>query len=464
MTEAPRFLLPYEPLDSLDDWLALGGGDGLRAAQRLGRDGTIDELRASGLRGRGGGGFPTGAKWAGVAGGRGTHRYVVCNAAEGEPGTFKDRRLMRDNPYQLIEGVAIAAYAIGATEAFIGLKASFTTEIDRLQQAMADLAAAGLVGDVPIRLVPGPEEYLLGEEKALLEVIEGKDPLPRLLPPYLHGLFSTAPQMGWIPAGAAVGHRGPHESNPTLVNNAETLSNVPWILARGPEWFRTMGTASSPGTIVATVVGDVARPVVTEVEMGTRLSALLEGPAGGPLPDRTWKAIFSGVANPVVDRARFELPLTYEDFTAHGTGLGAAGFIVYDDSACMVNVARVFSQFLAVESCGQCPPCKLGSTEITDRLERIERGTGSDDDINAIGSWLGKVTDGARCYLATEEREVVSSILRCYPEEFAEHLDSGRCPRPRDLLVPKVVDLEDGQVTYDESQARKRPDWTYAPA
>ena len=130
----------------------------------------------------------------------------------------------------------------------------------------------------------------------------------------------------------------------------------------------------------------------------------------------------------------------------------------------MVNVARIFSQFLAVESCGQCSPCKLGSAEITDRLERIEAGTGSDGDISAIGSWLGKVTDGARCYLATEERDVVSSILRCFPEEFAEHLESGRCPRPRDLLVPKVVELEDGRAAYDESQARKRPDWTYAPA
>ena len=457
------FLLPEQPVDSIDAWRAMGGGDGFRAATRLGREGTVDELRASGLRGRGGGGFPTGAKWAGVAAGRGTHRYVVANAAEGEPGTYKDRRLIRDNPYQLVEGVAIAAFAIGATGAFIGLKASFTAEIDGLGRALAEMAEAGLAGDVPIQIVPGPEEYLLGEEKALLEVIEGKDPLPRLLPPYLHGLFSTAPQMGWIPAAVEGGHRGPHESNPTLVNNAETLSNVPWILARGPEWFRTMGTPSSPGTVVATVVGDVAHPVVAEVEMGTRLSALLQGPAGGPLPGRTPKAVFSGVANPVVDPSRFDLPMTYEDFTAHGTGLGAAGFIVYDDSACMVGVARIFSQFLAVESCGQCPPCKLGSAEITERLERIERGTGRDEDISGIGSWLGKVTDGARCYLATEERDVVSSILRCYPEEFAEHLESGRCPRPRDLVVPKVVDLADGQVTYDESQARKRPDWTYSP-
>ena len=455
---ATGFLLPAAPLATLADWLALGGGDGLRAARRLGPEGTIDEIRASGLRGRGGGGFPTGAKWAGVAAGRGTHRYVVCNAAEGEPGTFKDRRLMRDNPFQLIEGVAIAAFAVGATEAFIGLKASFTTEIDRLTRALADMAAAGLAGEVPIQIVPGPEEYLLGEEKALLEVIEGKDPLPRLLPPYLHGLFSTAPQMGWIPAPLEPGHPEPHESNPTLVNNAETLSNIPWILARGPEWFRTMGTPSSPGTIVATVCGDVTRPVVTEVEMGTRLSALLIGPAGGPLPGRTWKAVFSGVANPAVDPRRVDPPLTYEDFTAHGSGLGAAGFIVYDDTACMVDVARVFSRFLAVESCGQCQPCKLGSGEITDRLERIQAGTGTDDDIARIGHRLGEVTDGARCYLATEEQVVVSSILRCYPEEFADHLETGRCPSPRRITLPKIVDLEDGRVTYDEAQARKRPD------
>ena len=205
-----------------------------------------------------------------------------------------------------------------------------------------------------------------------------------------------------------------------------------------------MGTPSSPGTVVATVVGDVARPVVVEVEMGTRLSDLLTGPAGGPLPGRTWKAVFSGVANPVLDPSRVDPPMTYEDFTGHGSGLGAgaAGFIVYDDTACMVNVARVFSQFLAVESCGQCPPCKLGSGEITERLERIEAGTGRDDDITLIGSWLGQVTDGARCYLATEEREVVSSILRSYPEEFAEHLETGpQAPRldVRPRLSPAPV-------------------------
>jgi NADH-quinone oxidoreductase subunit F len=439
-----------------------GGGSGLEAARRLGPEATIDEVRASGLRGRGGGGFPTGAKWAGVVATPGTHRFAVCNAAEGEPGTFKDRRLMRANPYQLIEGLAIAAFAIGAREAFIGLKASFTTEIAALERALSEMQEAGLAGEVPIRLVPGPDEYLFGEEKALLEVIEGKDPLPRLLPPYQHGLFSTAPQMGWIPTGVRVGHHGAHESNPTLVNNAETLSNVPHVLAKGPEWFRTMGTHASPGTIVVTVVGDVARPEVAEVEMGTRLADVIDSVGGGALPGRQLKAAFSGVANPVIDASSFSLPLTYEDFTARGTGLGAAGFIVYDDTACMVGVARVFSRFLYVESCGQCPPCKLGSEDITARLERIEAGKAGDEDVEVIGSWLGKVTDGARCYLATEERDVVSSILRAFSEEFAEHLEQGRCPRPRTLALPKIVDLEDGRVVYDEAQARKQPDWTYA--
>jgi len=291
-------------------------------------------------------------------------------------------------------------------------------------------------------------------------VVEGKDPLPRLLPPYIHGLFSTVPQMGWTATELRPGHAGPHESNPTVVNNAETLSNVPHILANGADWFRSMGTPDSPGTIVVTVVGDVPRPLVVEVEMGTPLAEVLEQ-AGGPLPGRAFKAAFSGVANPVLAAAAFDTPLTYEDMASAGSGLGSAGFILFDDSACMVEVARLFSRFLYVESCGQCPSCKQGSGEITDRLARIEGGVGDDDDIEQMGSWFAKVTDGARCYLATEEREVVSSILRAFPEEFAEHLELGACPRPRDLPLAKIVDLEGGRVVYDEKQYAKQPDWTY---
>ncbi len=457
----PPFLLPDRPL-GLDDYLAAGGGRGLEAARRLGREETIEEIRASGLRGRGGGGFPTGTKWSGIAAAEGTDRFVVCNAAEGEPGTFKDRLLIRRNPYQLLEGVVVAAWAVGARQAFVATKGSFEPELEALTRALAEMERADLLGHVDVVVATGPDEYLFGEEKAMLEVIEGRDPLPRLFPPYIHGLFSTAPQMGWTATDLPAGHAGRHESNPTLVNNAETLSNVPHILANGPEWFRSMGTTESPGTVVCTVVGDVVEPTVVEVEMGTPLAALIEHGAGGAPPPRAVKAVFSGVANPVVTAAQLSTPISYEGFASAGTGLGAAGFIVFDDSACMVEVARLFSRFLYVESCGQCPPCKQGSGEITDHLVRIEAGLGDDSDVKTMGGWFDKVTDGARCFLATEERDVVSSILRAFPDEFAEHLEAGACPRPRDLQLGKVVDLEDGRVAYDERQYRKQPDWTYA--
>jgi NADH-quinone oxidoreductase subunit F len=173
--------------------------------------------------------------------------------------------------------------------------------------------------------------------------------------------------------------------------------------------------------------------------------------------------VFSGVANPVVTSDQLDVPVSWEGFEAIGSGMGAAGFIVYDDTACMVEVARLFSRFLYVESCGQCPPCKLGSGEITTRLEKIEAGTGTDGDVERIVSWLGRVTDGNRCYLPVEERLVVESILRAFPEEIAEHLDTGVCPRPRYLPTPKIVDLRDGKAVYDERQERKLPDWTYTP-
>ncbi|HWC11926.1 MAG TPA: hypothetical protein VG455_11955, partial [Acidimicrobiales bacterium] len=190
MTAAERFLLPDRPLRSVDDWLALGGGEGLALARELGPEWAIQEIDRSGLRGRGGGGFPTGRKWAGVVASPGTHRYAVCNAAEGEPATFKDRALLRANPYQLVEGLAVAAFAVGAREAYIGVKERFEVEVEALTRAVAEMQARGLAGDIPVTIVPGPDEYLFGEEKALLEVIEGHAPLPRLFPPFEHGLFA----------------------------------------------------------------------------------------------------------------------------------------------------------------------------------------------------------------------------------------------------------------------------------
>jgi len=457
-----RYLLPARPVASLDQWRSMGGGRALDIARRLGPEATIEELGTAGLRGRGGAGFPTARKWAGVRSSPGTSRYVVCNAAEGEPASFKDRALLRANPYQVIEGLTVAAETVGAREAYVGIKAGFGPELGRLVRAVEEMEAAGLAGDVPINVVTGPDEYLFGEEKALLEVIEGKPPLPRLLPPYEHGLFAAGSQMGWesvprepgLPPGADV-------ANPTLVNNVETLADVAHILVRGAEWFRGMGTAGSPGHAVATVVGDVARPGVAEVNLGMRLSDLLDDVGGGPRPGRRFKAAFSGVSNPVVTAENLGTPLTYEDMAAIGSGLGAVGFAVYDDTACMVEVAFQYSRFLWIESCGQCPACKLGTQEITHRLNEIEACRGSEEDVAVIGARLANVTDGSRCFLPVEEQHVVGSILRAFPEEFAAHLE-GSCPNPRrDLIAPKLVDLVDGRATYDERHRRKRPDWTY---
>jgi NADH-quinone oxidoreductase subunit F len=464
MTATSPFLLPAEPVGSLDEYLATDwGGLGLKRATELGPDGTIDEIARSGLRGRGGGGFPTGRKWAGVRDQPGTHRYVVANGAEGEPGTFKDRTLLRTNPYQVVEGLMIAGFAVGAVESYICVKASFAEEIERLTTAVADMQDAGICRDCTVTIVQGPDEYLYGEEKAMLEVIEGNPPLPRLLPPYEHGLFVTFPQMGWEAHGTGPGHEDErtHIGNPTLVNNVETLANVGMILARGADWHRTMGTAESPGHLLCTIAGDVSRPGVAEVELGTPLRTAIDSVGGGVAAGRSVKAVLPGVANAVVTAADLDVALTYEAFAAIGSGLGAGGYLVFDDSACMVEVARQASRFLWIESCAQCPACKRGSGEITARLERIEAGAADADTMEALALWLRNVTDGNRCYLAVQEQIVVTSILQAFDDEVDEHLTGGSCPRPRAVDFPKLVDLRDGEAVYDEAHLRKRPDWTY---
>lgn len=298
----------------------------------------------------------------------------------------------------------------------------------------------------------------------MLEVIEAKPPLPRWFPPHEHGLFAAAPQEGWEAGPHGPGTRT-DESNPTLVNNVETLANVAQIVVRGADWFRSTGTADSPGTVVATVVGDVVSPGVGEVELGTPLRQVIDTVGGGLGAGRSVKAVLSGVANPVVTAHDLDTPLSHEGFASIGSGMGAAGLAVYDDTACMVAVARHASHFLYIESCGQCPPCKRGSREITEHLDRIEAGAGDDGDIAGLEAWLERVTDGNRCYLAVEEQRVVSSLLRAFPEEFAAHIEAHGCPRPGsgDRPIPKLVDLTATGARYDEQYHRKRPDWTYAP-
>jgi NADH-quinone oxidoreductase subunit F len=360
--------------------------------------------------------------------------------------TFKDRALIRSDPYRVVEGAAIAAFAVGAGTIYLATKRSYQREVEALTRAAVELTGAGLLQDLAVNIVEGPDDYLYGEEKALLEVIEGRDPLPRLLPPYQLGLFATDAAIGWEASATPVTARG--ESNPTVVNNAETMAAVAHIMTNGAPWFRSMGTATSPGTLIATVVGDVVKPGVHEVEMGTPFSALL-ALCGGPLPGRSFKAAFSGVSNAVLPASAFDTPLTYEDFEARGSGLGAGGFVVYDDSANMAVVAHELSRFLAAESCGQCPPCKQGSLYITGRLASIIEGEADDDVLGQLGARLRTVTDANRCFLGSEEQLVVSSILREFPEDVTEFLERGATPT-RLVHVPLIKDIaDDGTIEYD---------------
>ncbi len=444
------YLLPPAPIQNFDDYVTAGGGRGLERALQIGELATIELITAAGLRGRGGAGFPTGKKWASVRGGGAGTRFVVANGAEGEPATFKDRTLIRLDPYRIVEGAAIAAFAVGAGTVYLATKRSYRPEVKALTRAAVEMSGAGLLQELSVNIVEGPDDYLYGEEKALLEVIEGRDPLPRLLPPYELGLFATDSAIGWESGSTPVS--GHAEANPTVVNNVETLASAAHIMANGAEWFRSMGTAQSPGTVIATVVGDVVRPGVHEVEMGTPFSTLLQL-CGGPLPGREYKAAFSGVSNAVLRATDFDTPLTYENFAARGSGLGAAGFVVFDDSVNMTLVAHELSRFLAIESCGQCPPCKEGSLTITTDLETIRNGAADDLILGQIARRLLTVTDANRCFLGTEEQLVVSSILRDFPEDIAEYLE-GRARSTRSIHVPLIKEITaDGIVEYDTRHA-----------
>lgn len=438
-------LIGHERPSSLDGYIARGGGTALSRALERSPDAVIEELARSGLRGRGGAGFPTWKKWQAVRSHACPTRYVVCNAADGEPGTFKDRHLIRTDPYQMLEGLAIAAHVVGATKAFVATKGVFQGEVAILRRAVAQMRGSDMLGRVPVEIVEGPDEYLFGEEKALLEVIEGNEPLPRVLPPYQVGLF------------AAHGRE-----NPTVVNNAETLAHVPHIVREGADRFRSFGTEMSPGTMIFTLCGDVARPGVYELPLGLPMRQVVCD-VGGATPG-TIKAIFPGASHGIVARARLDTSMDFDSMTAIGSGLGSAGFVVYDASACIVAATLGFVRFLTIESCAQCPACKHGSAEIAECLERIERGEGSETDIETMLARSTTVTGGQRCALPTGAAHLVRSAIGLFGDEFRQHL-GGTCPRPRGLVFPKLVDLDaaEGWIT-DDRYRWKQPDWSYAPS
>ena len=455
-------VLDARPVETLDDYMAQGGGRGLDAARRLGPAAVLDDLDAAGLRGRGGAGFPTGRKWRTVVGNRPPvlPPTVVVNAAEGEPGTFKDRLLLRRNPFRVLEGALVAAVTVGADRVVVAMKASSTEELRRLRAAVEVVTSARWAGEVTLSVAEGPGEYLFGEETALLEVLDGRAPFPRIAPPYRHGVDEVGNGTESAAGVAMASPAGTTVSPPTLVNNAETLANVPGIVAEGPDWFRSLGTAGSPGTIVCTVSGRTQRAGVEELPLGTPLRDIVERVGGGPLRRRRIVAVMSGVANALVPEELLDTPATYEDLEAIGSGLGAAGFIVFDDTTDMAAVASGVSRFLSVESCGQCVPCKQDGLDLAVLLERVCRSEATEADLDAIAGHVRTVADQARCYLASQHQRVVGSILQLYGEHLRAHVE-GTAPAVAPELIAPVTDLRGGKAVLDDHQVEKQPDWTY---
>jgi len=447
MTLVHRVLYP-RPIISLDDHVQRGGGKGLKAAARMEPAEIIEKVLASGLRGRGGAGFPTGRKWQTVLENRTPESppTVIVNAAEGEPGTFKDRTILRRNPYLVLEGALIAARTVGADLVVFAMKRSFAGEVDRMRAAIEEAEDAGWSEGVRMLVFEGPDEYLYGEESALLETIDGRWPFPRVVPTFRRGLLS--------------GTSTDDPPAPAVVNNTETLANVARIIARGPAWFRTYGTEESPGTMVCTVTGSTRRHGVGEVRMGTPLREVIDAIGGGPKRGRTIKAVLSGTAVGIIPAEKLDTPVSYEALAAIGSGLGSAAFIVFDDSDDMASVAAGVARFLAVESCGQCSPCKLDGITLAERLAKLCGSEAREHDLGVIRKRLTTVADRSRCFLASQQQNVLTSIFEHFPDEMAGHLSGGRAA-VEPALIAELLDIR-GEVAYlDERHLLKQPDWTF---
>jgi len=376
----------------------------------------IEELKKSALRGRGGAGFPTGLKWSFMSRNVPGQKYVICNSDEGEPGTFKDRDILRYNPHQLIEGMAIAGYAMGATVGYNYMRGEFIEPFDRCEAALAEARAAGLIGpnllgsgfDFELHNTLGAGAYICGEETALLESLEGKKGLPRFKPPF--------------PANFGLYGR------PTTINNTESFASVPVILEKGGEWFLAQGKPNNGGTKIFSVSGHVNKPGNYEVPMGTPFKDLLEL-AGGMLNGRPLKAVIPGGSSVPVLPAdiMMQTDMDYDSLTKAGSMLGAGSVIVMDDTTCMVKALHRLSEFYYEESCGQCTPCREGTGWLARVLHRIEHGHGKMEDLDLLNSVSNKIMGRTICALGDAAAMPVISFLQHFRDEFVYHIEHKCC-------------------------------------
>ncbi|RDJ03567.1 NADH-quinone oxidoreductase subunit NuoF [Rhizobium grahamii] len=394
---------------------------GYQALKKVLSEHTPDEIiglvKESNLRGRGGAGFPTGMKWSFVPKRGAKPNYLCCNADEGEPGTFKDRIIMERDPHQLVEGLAVGAYAIGANTAYVYIRGEYMTAIRRLEQAIAEAREKGYLGrnilgsdfDFAVHVHCGAGAYICGEETAMLDSLEGKRAQPRLKPPFpaVEGLYAS----------------------PTVINNVETLACVPHIVMRGSRWFREIGPDKSPGPKLFCLSGQVSKPGLYELPMGISLRELVENRAGGPLPGRRIKAVIpGGVSAPVIPESGLDVGMDFDSLAAVGSMLGSAGVIVIDDTTCMVKVATRIIEFFHHESCGKCTPCREGLDWVVKVLRRIEAGQGERGDLEQLDALCKGIFGNTFCALGDGAAMGLRAALKHFRDEFVAHIEERACP------------------------------------
>ncbi len=402
---------------TLDGYRASGGYEALKKALGMPPGDIIEEVKTSGLRGRGGAGFPTGSKWAFVPQDTGKPTYMVVNFDESEPGTFNNRELVERDPHQLLEGAAIGAYAIQCHTIFIYTRGEFLRPGNTLTRAVEEARAAGIFGkgilgsdyDLDVVIHRGAGAYICGEETALLDSLEGRRGQPRLRPPFpvVAGLYAS----------------------PTAINNVETLSNVPHILNRGADWFRSIGPEKSPGPKVFSISGKVKKPGNYEAPMGTPARELIESYAGGVLDGKSVKAWTpGGTSTPLLTGEDLDTAMDFESVQAAGSLLGTAAMIVMDERDCVVEAVLRMIEFYAHESCGKCTPCREGTWWMTKVLKRLEEGQGREEDIPLLADVGGNILFKAFCALADGAVSPVDSSIKHFRSEYEEHVRLGRCP------------------------------------
>ena len=404
--------------ESLPDYLAADGYEGLtKALRELTPAQVIDLIKASGLRGRGGAGFPTGQKWQFCADASPGQKYIVCNGDEGDPGAFMDRGVMESDPHRVVEGMILGAYAIGASRGFVYVRAEYPLAVKRMRLAMAQARQAGLLGqdikgsgfcfDLEVR--EGAGAFVCGEETALIMSIEGERGMPRLRPPY--------------PAQSGLWGR------PTVINNVETFASVPWILRHGAAAYAALGTEKSKGTKVFSLAGKIRRGGLVEVPMGITLREILEDIGGGSSTGRPIKAVQTGgPSGGCIPAADFDTRIDYEELSRLGAIMGSGGMIVLDDTACMVDFARYFLSFTSKESCGKCAPCRIGTQRLLEILTRITEGHGTEADLATLQEFAESIRSMSLCGLGQTAPNPVLTTMRYYMHEYEAHVRDKKCP------------------------------------